>query len=883
MHNTITGRPERPSCPFPSLQNAVGFTGVNGVPLGGIGAGCVELLPDGRLGNFCTNNNYHRNQRIESMPGTFFAFAASDGEQGQMRLLQSTSTLPLGETGRMLLLDPEDITYEGLYPRAALRYREGLFPIAVSLEATGTVVPEDLYLASMPAALFTFTLTNTGDKPAWGSLLFSWENIAGCMHGVFPAGRSLQKVEDGGRLIGLEFAAPAQCAPNQRGAHALFIQAPEGAKVSAARFNSWDTSPLLLHFEDRGFFDEGAWEREFFADSEYTGALACKVMLAPGETTTITFALAWHYPNFRNEHSEMASRDAGVDDIGHQYTNHFADAHAVAKTALARREEINARVSSWHTAVLESSLPDWLGRMLINNLYVLSPGTLWAQDGRYSLMETPYGPMMGTLDQRFYASIATALFFPELERTELGLFAESKHPEDRGRVYHDLGNLRFNDPKTGTTAKKWTDLNPKFVLMALRNYQWTNDRAEIERLWPAMTEMMAYSLSQDTDGDALPNNDDRSTTYDDWAFFGANSYSSSLWLGALHAYRKMAALLGRETDWAPYAPVLEHATAEFEARLWDEELGYYRLYNDDRNPVFTTEPTPEEVAHSSMADAAVNQGHVPTTAQRDHPQINRDCHDGQLAGQWYADLLGLGALVAPAHIRSAVQQIYLRNATPHGVRKGVAPDGAESPNPPSSNWWSEAGHCWPGYEVGHYAALAIAHGEVVDALTTVERLYRDIHETRRLTWNQPLRWNVDSGHTYGWGCDRYMNSPAVWFVYLALTGLVLNRPEAELTLRPRLLPGQSAMDVPLFTPGNWGRLQVTDTPTRRTLTVRFDHPEPVCTLTVEAGNSTAIALPGYEAKYEAELVQGDLGREWRIRFANELAIGVEGIEIVLNN
>lgn len=879
MRKAIVGRPERPANPLLNGQNAVAFTGVNGVPLGGIGAGCVELLPDGRLANFCTTNNYHRNQRIESMPGTFFAFAAA----GQLRLLQSASTLPLGETGRMLLLDPEDLDYDGLYPRATINYRRGLFPIDITLEASGPVVPEDMLLASLPAALFTFTLKNTSDTPAWGSLLFSWENIAGCMHGVFPAGRRMRMVMENERLRGLEFSAPEQCAANQQGAHVLYIAAPDGAEVTAARYNTWDVGPILAQIEDTGSFGDGAWERVFYADSEYTGGLACKLTLAPGETATVTFALAWHYPSFRIEHSEMAASESGVDDIGHMYANHFSDAQAVAQTALARREDIIARVAAWQQAVLQSSLPDWLGRMLINSLYVLSPGTLWAQDGRFSLMETPYGPMMGTLDQRFYASIGTALFFPELERTELSLFAETKHPADRGRVFHDLGNLRFNDPKTGTTAKKWTDLNPKFVLMALRNYQWTNDRAEIERLWPAITEMMAYSRSQDTDGDGLPNNDDRSTTYDDWAFFGANSYSASLWLGALHAFRKLASLLNREEDWLPYIPVLELATGEFEARLWNESLGYYRLYNDDRNAVFTAEALPDAGGNLTQADAAVNQGAVPLTAQRDHPEVNDDCHDGQLAGQWYADLLGLGSLVNPVRIRSAVQQIYRRNATAHGVRKGVNPHGGEAVNPPSSCWWSEAGHCWPGYEVGHYAALAIYHGEVVDALTTVERLYRDIHEERGLAWNQPLRWNVESGYTYGWGCDRYMNSPAAWFVYLALAGLVLNRPEQEIGLRPRLLPGHTQLDLPLFTPGNWGRLQVTATPVQRTIILRFDHPEPVRTLWLEANDTHTITLPQHTGSYTSARIEDALGARWQLTFTVGTAIGVEGLVIEMTD
>lgn len=875
-------RADRPYNPLQNSQNIAAFTGSNGVPLGGIGAGCIELTPSGELANFCTNNNRHRNERIERMPGSFLAFAASDGLTGGLRLLQTASTLPLGQGGQDYLLRPEQLHYDGLYPQATIQYDPSLFPITVSLDAHGTVVPGDLRATAMPAAVFTFTLENTSPRLAWGSLLFSWQNIAGCLHGVFPDGRDgMRRIEDDGRLCGLEFPAPAQCRPNQRGAHALYVEAPAGAELSAARYNTWEASGILGAIEDQGVFTTADWEQLFFSESRDTAALACKVELAPGERQKITFVLAWHYPTHAVTEGETVGKALATCAVGHAYTNHWPDVQAVAREALDRRTVIRAGIERWHQAILHSSLPEWLGRMLINNLYVLSPGTLWGQDGRFSLMETPYGPMMGTLDQRFYSSVGTALFFPELERTELSLFAITQHPEDRGRVYHDLGNLRFDDPKTGTTAKKWTDLNPKFILMACRNFLWSNDRAEIERLWPYMKEMMAYTLTQDTDGDGLPNNEDRSTTYDDWAFFGASSYASSLWVGALAAFRTLAHLLGHEEDWLPYGPVFDLAMREFDARLWDEELGYYRLYNDDRNPVFREGISATARAALTMADGAVNQGDVPAEAMDDHPRINRDCHDGQLAGQWYADMLALGKLFPPAHIRSAVQQIYRRNATPRGMRKGVTPTGEESANPPSSRWWSEAGQGWPGYEVGHYAALAIYQGEVSDALQTVHRVYEQVHLLGGLTWNQPLRWNLDSRMTYGWGCDRYMNSPAVWHVYLALTGLLLNRPISTLELRPQWLPGQTQADYPLITPGNWGRLQMADTPDQRTYTISFDQPEPVRTLSVAASDCSQVTVTGTTVSFTVEESMYGTIRQLTLHFAEEVSITAAGIHLQL--
>ena len=165
-------RHNRPFNPLYNVQSNSAFTGINGVPLGGIGAGCLEILPDGRLANFCTNNNRHRNERIEKMPGSFIAFAAANGEREEMRILQTSSDLPLGLVSEQYLLRAEDISYDGLYPKATISYSPDIFPLEISLCASGTVIPGDLRASSMPAALFTFNIRNNSLLPAWGECAF---------------------------------------------------------------------------------------------------------------------------------------------------------------------------------------------------------------------------------------------------------------------------------------------------------------------------------------------------------------------------------------------------------------------------------------------------------------------------------------------------------------------------------------------------------------------------------------------------------------------------------------------------------------------------------------------------------------------------------------
>lgn len=850
----------RPSSPLPTLQNTIALTGTNGVPLGGIGAGCLDMLPDGRLANFCMMNNWHRQERIETMPGSFLAVAIDDGHASSVHLLQSASTLPLGLAAPNLLLRPEAISYYGLYPSARLGYDLPNPSLQLEMHARGPVVPGDPELAALPAALFTVSLKNRGVRTMRVCVGFSWENIAGCTHGVFPDGRDrMELLRSGKAVVGIRFPSPPGAHPNQAGEHVLQVAGPPGSVASAARYNTWDAGIILSRMQDDHGFTSTQWENPYGEPGRTAAMLACSVTLEPGGTAEVTFALAWHYPRHVAEKSYRNDREWPPGVIGHRYSKRFRDAGAVADQVLEWRGRLDDAITAWHRRLLDSSLPGWLAHMAINSLYVLSPCTLWAEDGRFALMETPYGPMMGTLDQRFYSSVATALFFPELERSELAMFGQAVNPLDHGRVYHDLGNLRLDIPLTGTTTKRWTDLNPKYVLMAIRNARWTGDRLALEQQWEGICAMMAYTISQDTDGDGIPDNEDRSTTYDDWAFFGASSYVAVIWLAALAAFREAADWLDRPQDWAPYQQVEERARISVEQRLWDAKYGHYRLYNDDRNPVFSGGAKRTRSQMSEPSSGAVNQGRTPDVAMDDHPEICRDCHDGQLAGQWYADLLGLGDLLDPQRIDSAIEQIFKRNSASHGLRKGVDIHGHESANPMSSGWWSEAGMSWPGYEVAHFSALAIHRGRTTEGLAALERIYRSVYERARLTWNQPLRWDPDTGTTYGWGCDRYMNSPAVWHAILALVGVFIDRDHRRIRIAPRMAMTRES-HLPVFSTGNWGTLTIRPQHGGRCLELRLSRPEPVVEILVEAGDGECVEIP------HASCVREPDSHRWKATF-----------------
>jgi non-lysosomal glucosylceramidase len=122
---------------------------------------------------------------------------------------------------------------------------------------------------------------------------------------------------------------------------------------------------------------------------------------------------------------------------------------------------------------------------------------------------------------------------------------------------------------------------------------------------------------------------------------GPSAYGGSLWLAATAAAEAMAGRLGDAAAERHWAGWFERAQVAYDRRLWRD--GYY-AYDDGGGPSST----------SIMAD--------------------------QLAGQWYADVTGLGDLVPPDRVDEALRTIHAHNVRRFGGGRmgavnGMRPDG----------------------------------------------------------------------------------------------------------------------------------------------------------------------------------------------------------------
>ena len=425
----------------------------SGVPLGGIGAGKIEFCADGRFTNVTTNNNWDcpiidglartplmprikegfegsvlenavRRQALfsaEGVPGAWLAlYTPLDGA----RVLKTTAR-PGFKT-----VDPSAIEYEGRFPKAHVVYKH-LTGIHLTLDALGSFdvadAADQYQHSALPLALFILQVENTHAHQLPVTLVFSWQNLNGV-----------------GGYAGTPINEPDPTAP-------VFRAADFGPGLWFGHAELSDTDPRVLgDYSLRAWADDPAVAYTYFAgwDPSHNGhdiwdvltahgtlnntqafgtagAMAMRLTLQPGATSTAVFALAWHMPHLlaaerKWEHLVRASSapppptSPNRRDYGHAYNQWFQDSWMVAEYGLQQWSSIRDRVLAWQSALTNSSLPPRFALALCNDLFPLVSNTWYTRAGLYAMNEAPtdMNGCLGTLDQRAPGGSGDCCLFP---------------------------------------------------------------------------------------------------------------------------------------------------------------------------------------------------------------------------------------------------------------------------------------------------------------------------------------------------------------------------------------------------------------------------------------------------------------------------------------
>jgi non-lysosomal glucosylceramidase len=725
-----------------------------GVPIGGLGSGSIGRSFRGDVNRWHLEVGRHAFRPVAADGFSVFV-GRPDGAEAHVLTTLRPPELPAWGFD----LEVGAGTYHALFPRAWHAFQpSALGGIRLTGEQLSPVIAHDYERSALPVGSFEWRVENESDAPRTVGLMLSWANPLGARAGESPVAGPRQEAVRDAAGVGIVYRDGGTGPAGLRGTFAIAAAPEEGVELTArARFDARFDRELWADFGEDGRLtggDDVADRRPALAGEAIGGAVAATVTLEPGEARTLRFAIAWDLP---------MTEFGGGRRWWKRYTRDWgrtgSRALHLARHTLAETPAWRAAIEDWQRPVVEDdSLPDWYRAALFNELYFLvDGGTFWEagevggpqpdpdDPGRFALLECLDYPFYDTVDVDFYASAAIVELFPELERrgirdllgTVAGIDTTPVTIEASGvvgtrkaahAVPHDVGGpdedpfvrpnrYRFQD------VNGWIDLAPKLALQVWRDVVLLGDEALVAEARPVVEPALRRLAAQDTDGDGLPDHAGLpDQTYDTWPMHGPSAYGGLLWLGALRAAEELARRDGDAAAAEAWHADYERGREAFERRLWREGRDGYYAYDGGQ----------AVSSDSVMAD--------------------------MLAGQWYADLSGLGDLVDVARVARALRTIHDRNVIDFGdglmgAVNGMRPDGTVDASSEQSQ------EVWTGTSYA-LAAFMIGRGLADEGWETAAGVVRTVWQERGLWFRTPEAYDRAGNYR----ASLYLRPLAIWAI-----------------------------------------------------------------------------------------------------------------------
>jgi uncharacterized protein (DUF608 family) len=759
-------------------------------PLGGIGTGSVSLTGSGRLVDWSIRNR----PAIHQHNGySHFAIKAErDGKLVDARVLNGPyEGLPTGSPSRRKfdgfgfganrdsmagVPHFDDATFIGRFPVAEIALHRDAFPGKVGMTAFSPFIPHNERDSSMPTALFAFELENDTDAAIDYTIACTLGNYD-CSSGVHVFSRS-------GDLSVLHFtSADVDRPPAQRGDLAITTEGDGVEHVDYHVRGQWfdSLSRYWREFAKAGALTERRYDNprataQMWQQPEH-GTLARRIRVNPGERARVRFVITWNYPLgaiywFNRAQPGDAEYAGDPPTWRNYYATQWTDSRASGAEAFRRWDELEAATCAFRDSLFGSSHPPeiidavsgTLGVLRSATVIRLEGGELWAWEGQH----IGEGSCEGSCTHVWNYQQALAWLFPALERTLRETeFAYNQMP-DGGLTFRQRLPLGSGFDVIGPCA----DGHFGATIKAYREWRNSGDNAWLGRYWPNIKRSIEYAWSADN-----PNRWDPDRTGVLWGkqhhtldmeLFGPNSWLTSMYLAALKAAAEMAAAMGEQDFATECAALAKKGGAYVDRILFNGEYYAQKLDLTDRSIL---EPF-EQGGKPGVLRESFMQAYWSDEYGEIKYQIGGGCLTDQILGQWHADLAGLGDLLSPERVASALAAIYRANFRSNlsnhfnpcrvyayegeaGLLVCSWPEGSEEPATPVP--YSE--EVWTGLEY-MFASHLIARGLVDEGLTVV-RAARARHDgSRRNPYN-----DIECGSHYA----RSLSSYALLNTFIGLT------------------------------------------------------------------------------------------------------------------
>ncbi|MDU0203261.1 GH116 family glycosyl-hydrolase [Paenibacillus sp. MAH-36] len=736
--------------------------------LGGIGTGNVSL---GSRGEFRDWELFNHPDKGLHFPNSYFAiWAKEEGEPSIAKVLQSQfkpphskphgyspyagGGLPRMEASRM----------SGEYPICRIVFEDSELPVQVELEAYTPFIPLNADDSGIPGAVMTYWVKNVSDRPVDVTVAGSLINpIGGISFNAFgsmelPAtGRNVNDFVQKDGISGLYFHSHKYADtdllygdmslvttnPNVtskrvwlRGAHFDYLQ------------EFWDD------FAEDGRLNDLGYETPSDDRKTDTGSLGIFETLAPGETKQFQFIMSWYFPNRMNGWSEQFRvRAEGREITQNYYATRFDSSWSAAAYIVQHFERLERETYLFQNALFNSTLPDYVLDAMSANITVLRSTTcFWLKNGKFFGFEgslNHLGSCEGTCTHVWNYAQTAAFLFPTLER--------SMRQTEFLLEMHEDGKMNYRATKVFESEFVWpgnliapgaADGQMGAIMRVFREWKLSGEDEFVKELWPSVQKALHYGLEHwDTDGDYVMDGQQHNTY--DIDFHGPNPLTGTIFLGALRAAEEIAAYLGEADKARAYRDIYEKSLIRLEELMWNGE--YYEQMVEDVD-------------------------------QHKH-QLGLGCLSDQLLGQQFAHLYGLGYLLPPDKVRSALSAVFKynfrNNFNKHANCQRVYALNDEQGMLLCS--WPQGGRpklpfvysdeVWTGIEY-QVATHLIYEGFLEEGLKLVKTVRNRHDGIRRNPWNE-----VECGH-------HYVRSMASWGLLIALSGFKYDMVQGTMAFAP---------------------------------------------------------------------------------------------------
>jgi uncharacterized protein (DUF608 family) len=239
--------------------------------------------------------------------------------------------------------------------------------VEASLEAFSPFVPLNDLDSGLPVAVFLWTLRNPGKRRVEASIaatmpnpvgLEGTESLVGSRYAGFGTNRN-ELVHDG-HLWGLSMTSPRYAPTDLR--HGSLALGTAWPKVSAV--TRWPSPGGWELWELQAFWDEFAANGRERGPADAapsaegrtdTGSLCALLDLEPGESLTVPFILAWHFPNRVNDWNTEPEVRGKI--IRNHYATWLPDAWSVLRYTSREYERLERESRAFERSFWNSTLP----------------------------------------------------------------------------------------------------------------------------------------------------------------------------------------------------------------------------------------------------------------------------------------------------------------------------------------------------------------------------------------------------------------------------------------------------------------------------------------------------------------------------------------------